>query len=252
MTGAAAPGPRAASIPRVRLPSLRTLLRLKPDPLRDPKLAPHAEGFHADAYLLRFVDAVMPGMLNFVETGSNVGNSLGYVARRFPGVECFSCEPDPRPRAVAQSHVPTERVWLSPLRSQEFLPELLRRKPSIAEEPTFFWLDAHGGGFRWPLIDEMRFVLGNFRRFVVAVDDFVVPGRPDFGFDEYGGQVCSHAYVRPHLRRDGVDLYYPTYTEHTSPRSALRGWGVYCRWDGRPWDASIDFLSVADWHHPAA
>ncbi|MFM9098531.1 MAG: hypothetical protein ACKOQW_09600 [Phycisphaerales bacterium] len=235
----------------MRLPSLRTMLGLKPDPLRDPKLAPHDVGFHADAFLLRFVGSSMPRMRNFVETGCNVGNSIGYVARHFPDVDCFSCEPDPRPRAVAESRLPADRVWLSPLRSQEFLPELVRRKPSIVEEPTFFWLDAHGGGFRWPLIEEMQFILGNFRRFVVAVDDFLVPGRPDFGFDRYRGQECSHAYVRPHLRRGDVELHYPTYAVRTSPRHALRGWGVYSRWDGRPWDESIDFLTAADWDHAA-
>ena len=122
----------------------------------------------------------------------------------------------------------------------------------MVAEPTFLWLDAHGGGFRWPLIDELLFVFERFERFVAVVDDFKVPGRPDFGHDRYGGQTCSHAYVRPHLRQGDVRLHYPTYRDRTSPRHELRGWGVYCRWDGSPWGSHIDFLKQADWDHPDA
>jgi hypothetical protein len=48
-----------------------------------------------------------------------------------------------------------------------------------------------------------------------------------FGYDEYQGQVCSYEYVKDALdpvRR--YKVYYPNYTEHTSPHHPLRGWGL--------------------------
>jgi hypothetical protein len=58
-------------------------------------LTPMPKGFHGDRFLLRLVDLLAPRAETFLETGSNVGSTLGYVARRFPALECLACEPDP-------------------------------------------------------------------------------------------------------------------------------------------------------------
>ena len=52
-------------------------------------------GFHGDAYLLALVDALLDRAEAFVETGTNVGSTLRYVAARRPQLPCLSCEPDP-------------------------------------------------------------------------------------------------------------------------------------------------------------
>jgi len=58
-------------------------------------------GFHGDRHLLRLIDLLAARAHTFLETGSNVGSTLGYVARRFPALDCISCEPDPAAHAVA-------------------------------------------------------------------------------------------------------------------------------------------------------
>jgi len=67
-------------------------------------LQPLPVGFHGDRHLLRLIDLLAARAHTFLETGSNVGSTLGYVARRFPALDCISCEPDPAAHAVAAEH----------------------------------------------------------------------------------------------------------------------------------------------------
>ena len=53
-----------------------------------------AKGFHGDQYLLQLVDRMIADCNYFIETGANVGSTLAYVARTYPNIRCFSCEPD--------------------------------------------------------------------------------------------------------------------------------------------------------------
>lgn len=209
------------------------------------------EGFHGDRYLIRFIDAIAPRMRNFVETGCNVGSTLAHVLRNHPHLECFSCEPDAEAHRAAVANVASWRPWLQQMLSQQFLPALLSHKPSIVEQPTLFWLDAHGYGFEWPLVEELALIIDRFPDFIVVVDDFLVPGRPDFGFDRYGEQECSHRWVGPKLGGRRAHLYHPTYREHTSKHHPLRGWGVY---SSRPLDLvslGVDWIRASPWEDPA-
>lgn len=186
-------------------------------------------GFHGDAYLLTLVDALLDRAEVFVETGSNVGTSLSYVAQRRPNLPCLSCEPDPEAfvRAAAHTrHLPN--VSLFRLGSVEFLEQVLDAQPHFHERPTLFWLDAHGYGFDWPLHEELEWITSRFVDPLILVDDFQVPGRPEFGWDEYDGQTCSLDYVRDSLRMP-YDLFVPAYVEHTSSFHPLRGFGLFTR-----------------------
>ena len=52
--------------------------------------------------------------------------------------------------------------------------------------------------------------------------------RPEFGFDEYDGQVCDFDYVKDSIQPGvGYRRYYPAYSEHTSPYHPLRGWVLF-------------------------
>ena len=51
-------------------------------------------GFHGDEYLLSLVEHLASKSKVFVETGSNVGSTLAYVAKSYPQLRCLSCEPD--------------------------------------------------------------------------------------------------------------------------------------------------------------
>jgi hypothetical protein len=186
-------------------------------------------GFHGDAYLLALVDALLDRAEVFVETGSNVGSSLAYVARRRPGVACLSCEPDPEAFARAAGHTrDLPNVALFRLGSVEFLERVLEAQPQLTARPTLFWLDAHGYGFEWPLREELEWITSRFDDPLILVDDFQVPGRPEFGWDEYDGQTCSLEYVRDAVLMP-YDLFLPAYTERTSTVHPLRGFGLFTR-----------------------
>lgn len=191
-------------------------------------LAPAPKGFHGDRYLLRLVDRLAARAGLFLETGANVGSTLGYVARRYPTLPCLSCEPDPTAAEVAERHACT-RPGVELLRgtSQELLATLAKRSAEGFARPLLAWLDAHGYGFEWPLRDEVRFLTERFDSGCLLIDDFKVPHDSRFGFDAYGDAECSFDYIRaaiaPHV---AWRLYYPAYAEHTSPWHPLRGWGV--------------------------
>jgi FkbM family methyltransferase len=189
--------------------------------------APAELGFHGDRHLLTVVAALAGRCQQFLETGTNLGTTLGYVARTFPHLHCLSCEPDPAAAAVARRHVAGRpQVEFFAETSQAFL-ERLRRRPELHGPTTLAWLDAHGYGFEWPLREELAFLSRRFRGGYLLIDDFEVPGRPEFGFDAYGDHVCNFEYVRSALApRWRHRLYYPAYREHTSPYHPLRGFGL--------------------------
>ncbi len=191
-------------------------------------LAPAPKGFHGDRYLLRLVDLLAPRAALFLETGANVGSTLGYVARRFPQLECFSCEPDAAAAEVAAAHACIRPgVTLERTTSQEMLRKLDQQDPARFARPLLAWLDAHGYGFAWPLRDEVRFLTEKFASGFLLVDDFRVPHDERFGFDAYADEECSFDYVKASIAPNVAwRLYYPAYSEHTSPWHPLRGWGL--------------------------
>ena len=195
-------------------------------------LTPVPKGFHGDRFLLELVDALVdrvgPTTGTFVETGSNVGSTLGYVARRFPALACLSCEPDPDAHAAAVEHACIRAdVELFQETSQEFLVRLARDRAGIESAPILAWLDAHDYGYEWPLRDEVTYFTERFESGYLLVDDFRVPHDESFGWDAYGGRECSFEYIADAIA-PGVAyrVYYPAYREHTSPWHPLRGWGL--------------------------
>jgi FkbM family methyltransferase len=185
-------------------------------------------GFHGDVHLLALADHLLARADVLVETGANVGSTLAYVARRYPHLTCISCEPDAEAFARAREHTrDLPNVELHNLPSQELL-RLLSTRRDVREGTVVFWLDAHGYGFEWPLREEIAFATTHVRDPLILVDDMLVPGLPCFGYDEYEGQVCSLEYVRGSIGGE-VDVFYPRYTERTSPWHPLRGWALLAR-----------------------
>jgi FkbM family methyltransferase len=185
-------------------------------------------GFHGDEYLLHLVGHVAGKCKVFVETGANVGSTLAYVARSYPWLRCLSCEPDRSAFEQASANTGKyDNVSLFNGTSQEFIENISKHEPEIISEQCFFWLDAHGYGFEWPLEKELEFITGRFSSAYVLIDDFKVPGREQFGYDWYQDQICSYDYVKNSLNPGKIyQLYYPTYQDKTSKHHPLRGWGL--------------------------
>lgn len=222
------------SLGRKALLRLKTKLRSKVDhvfqtqPSTKERFQFIDVGFHGDKYLLRLAEHIANRSSVFVETGANVGSTLAYVARSYPELHCLSCEPDPLAFERARTNTGKfDNVTLFNGTSQQFIEHLARNEPEIFSGKCFFWLDAHGYGFEWPLKKELEFITGSFDSGYILIDDFKVPGRDDFLYDKYQGQVCSYDYVKDALDpRRQYQLYYPTYKDKTSSHHPLCGWGL--------------------------
>lgn len=177
-------------------------------------------GFYNDQYLFELVDTIIPVVDAFVETGANVGSTLNYVARRYPNTACISCEPDREAyNAAVENTAERSNVRLYNDTSQEFFSRLTAREDIRFDRPTLFWLDAHGYGFEWPLLDEVGFITRVFDQAFLLIDDFRVPDRDEF--------ECSIEQIVRDRCAPGRSyrLFYPCYTEKTS-QHAHRSWGL--------------------------
>jgi len=185
-------------------------------------------GFHGDVYLLELVEYLATKCNFFIETGANVGSTLSYVARTYPELKCFSCEPDKSAFHEAEINAGKySNVSLFNGTSQEFIDYFNRNNSSLFTQSGLFWLDAHGYGFEWPLKEELEFVTTNFKSGYVLIDDFKVPGRDYFIYDVYQEHTCSYDYVKGSLNPGkSYQLYYPAYREKTSRHHPLCGWGL--------------------------
>ena len=192
-------------------------------------LTPLPVGFHGDEYLLELVESIVPMCSSFIETGCNVGSTASYVARTWPELRVSSCEPDPVAFAVAERTLaPSANATVVNELSPGFLRALFDVEPELRQECSLCWLDAHGYGFRWPLADEVAFLTSRCESGFLLIDDFQIPGQPQFAFDEYDGQICGMDLVRPALAPGkAYQLILPRYTRHTSPHHPLVGVALF-------------------------
>lgn len=184
-------------------------------------------GFHGDRYLLDLVDLLATKSTAFIETGTNVGSSLAYLARKHPNLPCFSCEPDKKAYQEALKNTRgLKNVGIENLPSQLFFQKLIQDR-QLLTATCFFWLDAHGYGFEWPLKYEIETITSHFSRGYILIDDFKVPGKEMFLYDDYNGQECSFDFIRGSISSNvQINLYYPEYTIRTSVHHPLKGWGL--------------------------
>lgn len=194
---------------------VRTVTKRRVDKLGDT-------GFHGDTHLIALTDHLLEQASSFIETGTNVGTTTLHVARRNPDLQCISCEPwQPAYEAAARHAYPYANARIYNMDSISLLDMMADQWPA---GPRVWWLDAHGWGFKWPLRAEVAEISANAVNEAMLIDDFQVPGLPEFGYEEYGTQVCSWDYIAPALARNPDAVYYPAYTERTSPHHPLRGW----------------------------
>jgi hypothetical protein len=183
-------------------------------------------GFHGDKYLIELVFAAAQRCSQFVETGANVGSSLCYLAGNFPRLQCYSCEPDAEAFQFARQKAGAlANVRLYHEASPQFFHTVAGQQPGFCGRDTVFWLDSHGYGFRWPLREEIEFITGHFDSAHIFIDDFKVPGQPQFLFDEYDGQICGLELIADRLAKNlDYRFTFPCYQDKTSTHHPLKGW----------------------------
>jgi len=176
-------------------------------------ISKHQPGFHEDEKLIQLAQHFLADCSAFVETGTNMGVTARHVALRFKNLQVFTSEPESSTRAFAKQHLSDcENVEVFEEPSPQFLSVLFDKHPELATQLNFFHLDAHGNGFQWPLADEIRILTEHLEVGVMLVDDFRVPGRPEFKFDIWGGQMCNMDLLLANLKSGRKYLIlYPKY-----------------------------------------
>jgi hypothetical protein len=162
-------------------------------------------GFHRDPIYGGLVLDLLSAFkfTSFVETGTFRGYTTELIATRHPELTVYSSEVvqstyDAAHRALKKY----PNIKLSLKNSDEWIAELLKTG-ELGAQP-FFFLDAHWQTY-WPLRAELRHISDAGIKAVSVIDDFEVPGRPDFGFDVDGGgqltagEKCNLDYIRPSL-----------------------------------------------------
>ncbi len=182
-------------------------------------------GFHGDRILRRLArDLVNSGSVtSFVETGTYLGDTALCVSRMNMGLPVFSCEINERYYDIARRRLAGRaNVHIVHEASRDFLPRVLEDR-SCGNRPLFL-LDAHWYD-DWPLAEEIRIITGRLTECIIIIDDFRVPGKPQFQFDLGGGggkrfsgrttldqRACDLDLIRPALdRRHCYRAWLPSY-----------------------------------------
>lgn len=185
---------------------------------RNISIGPDWNAFHRDQIyraLMLEVLAAMP-VSSFVETGTWRGDSTQMIARRYPKLPIYTSEvvkeTFERARAVLKKYPNVTQDLGS---SDAFVQKLIADK-RIGDRP-FFFLDAHWQTY-WPLRNELRHISEARLSAVMVIDDFEVPGYPDFAYDVDGGgertegQKCNLDYIRPSLSpQNTYRVLFPKY-----------------------------------------
>jgi hypothetical protein len=185
---------------------------------------PH--GFRGDLVLLQAVDALVlhAKIHTFIETGSFYGMTTRHMASSYPHLACYSCEPDKfRYKQAQLATLDLPNCTLTNEESPHLLERLIERADAV-QQPTLFWLDAHGYGFNWPLRREIELIVKYWNTPYILIDDFKVPDCEQFGYDVYDAQECSYDYIADLLNmRTDLRIWYPNYDPQTVDWPA-RGW----------------------------
>lgn len=142
----------------------------------------------------------------FWETGSFMGDSSLLIAAQ-TGLPIYSCELNQQFFESACKILKPfgDRIHICNQDSRAFLNDLIGA--GMSGRP-FIYLDAH-----WyddlPLLEEIKSITSSGLDFVVAVDDFKVPGDQGFSYDQYQGQPLDWEYIAPVA--SGLSSFYPGY-----------------------------------------
>jgi len=182
-------------------------------------------GFHGDAFLITAIMTAMQNATQFVESGTHLGDTLEFMASCFPTKRCVSCEIGQSKFQAAHKRLSDKNnVFLVPEASPKFLKLLKTCVPSFVHSKTCFWLDAHLEGVQLPIREELASITSQFSDYQIFIDDFLVPGQEQFGFDSYSDGTLELSTIEPHLAPGTYGGLFPNYDHKTSLHHPLRGW----------------------------
>lgn len=148
-----------------------------------------------------------------VETGTFLGETSKYMSC-ISGKKVYTCESSYQFWAFAKLNCLFKRVKIYNETSVKFLKKIF---PKIRNKKVFFYLDAHDPS-NDPLIEELQFVLDNFKNPIIMIDDFKHPQYSGYGYDN------NHhiEYLRMKLPKHNVFFMFPQ-TPPQLETGAMRG-----------------------------
>lgn len=187
--------------------------------LRNLFQGPGWGGFHRDAIYRHLVLDLLGAFpfTSFVETGTYHGYSTELVASTYPNLPTYSSEGVQKTYETALRYLKKfPNIRLANASSDQWIEGLLKTG-ELGQMPLFY-LDAHWQSY-WPLRTELTHISQSGLKAVIVIDDFEVPGHPEFGFDIDGGaeqtagEKCNLDYIRPSLgRQNQYKAFFPKYT----------------------------------------
>lgn len=195
--------------------------------------------FHNDQILQNLISDSIEffRVSTFFETGTFRGDSLRYVAARFGDrLNYISCEINKDVYQIATRAVSTDQHLKSTREKihifNESSPECIRRtiEAGLTVQPVLFWLDAHWYTY-WPLLEELKEILGHLNKVIIVIDDFKLPFKSVFdgGYDSCGGVDNDLAYIDRILKIEDnpsrYNILFPNYESKIAGNDArVRGY----------------------------
>ena len=183
--------------------------------------------FHKDLIFQSFFDWLIHNFMpkNIVETGTFMGWTTEFMAQNYPFVTINTTEVNTYFYNISKNRLSKYgNVQQFLLSSEQFL---LKWLPKVnLQDKCIFFLDAHWEHY-WPLPQEIVAISATQRSAIIIIDDFKVPGHPEYGYDDYGeGKVCNFSAVISSLNpNNSYQALLPNYAGRHEAKLAehLRG-----------------------------
>ena len=125
-------------------------------------------GFHGDVYLINLVNHCLDLSTNFIETGTNMGNTLYFVSRNY-NMSCYSCEIHNDTPSHVVSH---KNITFKNIKSPHFLSDIVEHNNNIINDLCVFWLDAHINVYdptQDIIFKEIEYIKNTFKNYFILV-----------------------------------------------------------------------------------
>lgn len=188
--------------------------------MTEPFLMPDQDkAFNGDLYVCQEFLRLKAkhGIETAIELGSCVGGTTKWLGENFKTV--VSIEINPEFHGYCKERVKgLGNVYALLGDTVDLLQGVLL---NCADDKFIVFVDSH-----WeeknPLLQELRIIAYRGLKPVIVIHDFVVPGRPELGFDSYGGQDYDWKWIEESINAIyGNDKY--TYHYNSEATGAMRG-----------------------------
>lgn len=212
-------------------------------------LKTETECFHGDPNYKKVFQQLIKTLrpTHFIEMGTFLGRSSGFIAKTYPKINVVTAEVNPNFAAIAKHRLSGSNVQVVVSDSVQFLRDFLPSLPHTAR--LLVYLDSHWYD-SWPLIEEIQILEAWCNNFVLVIDDFQVPGQPQFVYDNYGGEkVCNWEKTHQAMNERYTGALFPKYQKSAIPKGvSLAGYGIFF-WDSQQnFEACSNLESLSETH----